>query len=579
MANIVRFGSFEADLNSGQLRKHGVPIKLRAQSFQVLVRLIEKPGEPVSRSELQETLWSDGVSVDFENSLNTAVAHLREVLGDSADAPAFIETLPKRGYRLIAEVSRRSDADERENPRVRLLVLPFINLSGDAAHEYLGDALTDELITELAGMTRDQVAVIARTTAMHYRNTRKDVSRIGRELNLDYIVEGGVRRNGNRMVVNVQLIHAGNQTHVFAQKQDAPVRDVFLLPRKIARSILAHIPAPGRTGQRGKALKRRPSAELAAHGEYIQGRYHFTKAIPGDLAAAREHLEKAIRLDPEFAPAYDALAELNWYYGYFGVVRPRDAFAHGIIHALRALEIDSTRGETHALLGQFHKTIGYDWPEVHREMALALRLDPRSPVVRMRFAVSELMPQGRLAEAIAELEHALEFDPLSLFARFWLTIMYLLNRCPDRALEESNKLLQTDSNYFLAYFARAAAYRMLDRVEDSLAAHSKADELSQGEPAVLGWMGLTLASCKRASEARALLERLHAMETRRYVAPTSFAWIHLGLGDIDETFRWLNLAVDECDQFLMPIKSYVFLDPVRKDTRFEGLLQKMHLKA
>ena len=580
MAHIVRFGSYEADLDSGQLRKRGIRIKLRAQSFLILARLMEQPGELVTRSELQRLLWNDDVSVDFENNLNTAVAHLREVLHDSADAPTFIETLPKRGYRFIAEASRRQEPDIRNASRARLLVLPFANLSGNTALEYLGDALTDELITELAGMVPERVAVIARTTAMHYKNTRKDVSRIARELNVDYIVEGGVRQNGNRLVVNAQLIQAADQTHLCVQKQERSMRDVFLMPRKIAENIVAHLPLAGEPEARGKTgATRKPTNNLVAYGEYIQGRYHLIKATPADFVAAREHLEKAVGLDPEFGLAYDALAELNWYAGYFGTVRPRDASASGIVYALRALEIDERSGETHALLGQFHKTIGYNWSEVHREMALALELDPHSPLVRMRYAISELMPQGRIAEAIGELEHALDVDPLSQFARFWIAIMYVLDRHPERAIEESRKLLRVDPNYFLAYFTLATAYRLSGRVEDALAAHRKAAELSEDEPAVLGWMGLTLASDKRADEAREVLMRLRAMAVARYVPPTSFAWVHLGLGEFDEVFRWLDLAVDECDQFLMPIKSYAFLDTIRNDPRFPGLLEKMHLTA
>jgi tetratricopeptide (TPR) repeat protein len=256
---------------------------------------------------------------------------------------------------------------------------------------------------------------------------------------------------------------------------------------------------------------------------------------------------------------------------------PRQAFSAGIVHALRALEIDNTRAETHALIGQFHKTVEYNWPEVHREMALALRLDPKSPLVRMRYAVSELMPHGRLEEAVAELERALEVDPLSLLARMWLGIMLVLWGRYERGIEEGRKLLDLDPTYPLAHFVVAVGCRYLGRSEEALMALQKAVELS-GNAAILGWLGLTLAGNAQAAEAHAVLQRLRGMAANGYVPPCSFAWIHLGLDEIDTAFEWLTRAVDECDQLMMPIKSYRFLDPIRSDMRFTALLRKMNLE-
>lgn len=202
MPNLVRFGYYEVDLCAGQLLRHGMKVRLRDQSFQVLAALLEHPGEVVTREELRRRLWHEEVFVDFDNNLNAAVGHLREALNDSADDPHFIETLPKRGYRFLGTVSEPPlSLPAAPLKRARLVVLPFLNLSGDSAQEYFSDAMTDEVITELAAWAPEQLAVIARTTAMRYKGCRKDVSRIARELSVDYVVEGGVRRNHERVYV------------------------------------------------------------------------------------------------------------------------------------------------------------------------------------------------------------------------------------------------------------------------------------------------------------------------------------------------------------------------------------------
>ncbi|MBZ5599437.1 MAG: winged helix-turn-helix domain-containing protein [Acidobacteriia bacterium] len=584
MPNIVRFDHFEVDLSAGQLSKRGLKISLREKSFQMLEALLEHPGQVVTREDLRRRLWHEEVFVDFDNNLNTAIARLREALGDSADHPRFIETLPKRGYRFLANVSELPRAREvTPAKRGKLVVLPLVNLSGDPAEEYFSDAMTDEIITEFARLAPQQLAVIARTTAMHYKGSQKDVTRIGRELGVDYVVEGGVRRLNGRVGINAQLIQVSDQTHLFAKKYDAALDDIFNMQRHVALDIAGRIgvaPVPDniRAGVAvGGLAGRKPTEDLTAYNEYIQARYLMGTTAEG-LAKVKEHLEKAIACDPEFALAYDALAEVYWYVGYFGFMRPREAFSVGIVHALRAIEIDNTRAETHALLGQFHKTVEYNWPEVQREMALALRLDPTSPLVRLRYAVSWLMPQGRMEEATAEVELALQSDPLSLFARTWRALMLLIWHQHERTLEAARQVLELDPAAQWAYIAIGSTYRDQGLFEKAIAAHRRAMEASGDLPSMMGWLGLTLGLSGNASEARALLERLYRKAAQGYVPPTSLAWIHLGLGEIDAAFEWLNRAVDECDQLLMPIKSYAFLDPIRADPRFDVLLHRMNLE-
>jgi TolB-like protein len=584
MPKVLCFDVFELDLAAGQLHKRGLKVNLRDKCFQVLALLLDRPGEVVTREELRRRLWPDDVFVDFDNNLNAAIAKLRKVLGDSAEHPRFVETLPKRGYRFLATVSEPArPAETAPVCRAKLVVLPFINLSGDPAQEYISDGMTDEIITALASLEPPQLAIIARTTAMLYKGSHKDVARIGRELGVDYVVEGALRHSDDQVSISVQLIQASDQTHMFARRYDTALRNIFNIQDSIAQTIAAHIPAIAdrvRAGALGAArTPQKPTEDLAAYNEYIQGRHLIDKGGSAEaFAAAKQHLERAIARDANFAHAHDALAELYWYLGYFGFMPPRQAFSAGIVYALRAIEIDNTRGETHALLGQFHKIAEYNWAEVEREMVLARRLDPDSPLVRMRYAVSGLMPHGRVQEAAVELERALELDPLSLLMRMWLCIMMLLMRDFERGIEEGRKMLDLDPNYPFAYFVIAVGCVYQKRFEEALAAQRKAVELSGGPPISLGWLGLMLAASGQASEAHDVLQLLHEMAAKGYVPACSFAWIHLGLREIDVAFHWLNRAVEECDQFMMPIKTYAFLDPIREDPRFAVLLRKMNLE-
>jgi len=463
-------------------------------------------------------------------------------------------------------------------------VLPFANLSGDSGQEYFSDAITDEMITALAALAPGHLAVIARTTAMHYKGSAKAVLRIGRELDVDYVVEGGVHHEQDRLTVNAQLIQVKDQMHIFARKYDVELRDIFKLMNRAASEIAESVGITPVTGDNegsgvGGHERKEPTGDMAAYNEYILGRHFLDEATAEDFAKAKQHLESAIARDPEFAPAYDALAELNWYLGYLGYMPPRKAFSAGIMLALRAIEIDNTRAETHALLGQFHKICEYNWAEVHREMTLARQLDPESPLVRLRYAASWLMPQGRLEEAVAEVECALQLDPLSVMTWVWLGILRALTHHQhEEALAAGRRALELNPKSWGPYISIGTTYRDQGDFEQAIEAYRKGVEVSGDLPYMIGCLGLTLGLSGNAAEARSALKRLEACAAQGFVPPSSFAWLYVGLGEIDVAFEWLDRAVDECDQYMMPIKSYRFFDPIRKDPRFRALLRKMNLE-
>jgi tetratricopeptide (TPR) repeat protein len=243
------------------------------------------------------------------------------------------------------------------------------------------------------------------------------------------------------------------------------------------------------------------------------------------------------------------------------------------------MEIDSTRAEAYALLAQYRKQIDYDWPGVEREMARARELGPTSPVVSLLYSVVSLMPQGRIREGIAELERAVTLDPLSKWIHTWLAVLFGLARDPESAAEEARLLIELDAESPWGHWTLGFAMRAQGLIDESIAAHRRAAELSGDSPMMLGWLGLVLGSASRGDEARVVLDRLHAMSRFTYVPPTSIAWLYLGLRQLDAAFEWLDRAVEARDQFMMPIKTYPFFDPIRPDPRFAALLRKMKLQA
>jgi TolB-like protein/tetratricopeptide (TPR) repeat protein len=580
MSPIVRFDCYEVDLAAGRLCRRGIKVPLRDKSFALLAALLEHPGEVVTRIDLRRRLWDDDVFVDFDNNLNTVLGRLREALNDSGEHPRFIETLPKRGYRFIAEVQHVPfPPADVSMCRPRLLVLPLVNLCGDPDEEYFSDAFTDEIITAIAALSPQHLGVIARTTAMRYKGSRKDVEQIGHELAVDYVVEGSVIRADGRITVNVQLIQVRDQTHLFAGKYDAETRDVFKVHNCIAQAIGTHIPSVDPTVRAGIAempqhMRGNPTKDIVAYNLYLQGRFRMYR----DVASAKPYFEHAVAHDPQFALAYDGLAEYYFWAGHVGLMPPKEAFSAGLWAALRALEIDNTLAETHALLGQFCKMRDYDWSEVQREFTLALKLNPASLLVKFRHAISGLMPLGRLDEAAAELETVLDLDPLNLEARRWLALVHWWRRDYDHAIEQAKLILAVDSNYPTAHVLIGVVRCAERKFDEAVSELRKCVELSNRAPVWLGWLGLGLAQKGDIAESRALLAQLHAAADEKYIPASCFAWIHLGLGELEQAFAWMNRAVDERDPMMTPIRSYPFFDPIQADPRFAALLRKMNLE-
>src|SRR6266849_1080829 len=288
---VIRFGPFEADLHAGELRRHGLRIKLQEQPFQILAMLLERPGNVVTREELQKKLWPTDTFVDFDHGLGSAINKLRQALGDSAENPRYIETLPKRGFRFIAVVERQG--------KVMLVVLPFENLSRDPEQEFFSDGMTEEMITQLGGLEPQRLGVIARASAMQYKHSTKSAAQIGGELGVDYLLEGSARRAGGRVRITAQLIQVRDETHVWAESYEGDLRDILKLQREVAAAVAREIQLKLTPQQQARLGSTRP-VNPEAHEAYLKGRFFWTKFTVEGFLGSQEYFQQAIDKDREY---------------------------------------------------------------------------------------------------------------------------------------------------------------------------------------------------------------------------------------------------------------------------------------
>lgn len=507
------------------------------------------------------------------------------------DAPAPIPGVPPGLSRLLGRclhkevAGRYQSAGELKDaildclaPRAApaqasVAVLPFTRMTGAAEDDYLCEGLAEEIINALTRIPG--LKVIARTSAFAVSRMGLDVREAGARLDVGHILEGSVRRDGARVRVTAQLVSTSDGRHLWSERYDREMTDVLALEDEIAAAIAARLRVEFAGANRDRP---HPVVDPEAHAAYLEGRYYFARGTPDALAHASASFEKAIARDPTSALAYDSLAELYWYLGFFGNVRPRDAFSQSTWYALRALELDDTLAQTHALLGMLRKELDYNWPEVDRELQRALDLNRASPLVRLRYAISGLLPHARNDEAMRELEALLQADPLSIITRWWMAVLAHLARRPDRAMEEGRHMIALEPGHFLGHWALGVGLNDTQPGREAVDAMQQAHALSGGIPFTLGFLGLVSGAAGLREDVLRLRERADRMAAAGYVPPSTFMCCAIGLDDWDSAFEWMDQAIDARDPIIMPIKSFPFLDPVRGDARFQALLKKMHLE-
>jgi TolB-like protein/DNA-binding winged helix-turn-helix (wHTH) protein/Flp pilus assembly protein TadD len=636
--SVIRFGTYEVSFQSGEVRKAGLRIRVQQQPMKLLEILLEHPGEVVTREELRRQIWPNESFGDFDQALNISIGKLRSALGDSAENPRFIETLPKRGYRFIADVSVVGDDAHKRGPesaaspppatgsvtkvqdpglaisrtRVKgrlwttllvipasVLVLSLVILSvwlfrsrvrPPTGIRSLAVLPLDNLSGDASqnyfadGMTDELITdlaqisalrVISRTSVMAYKGARKPLPQIARELNVDAMVEGTVLRSGDQVRITAQLIEASTDKHLWSQSYEGDLRDTLALQNRVASAIADQIRI-SLTPREKAALKDARVVKPEAYESYLKGRYFWNKRTGDGLKVALAYFKQAIEEDPKYAQAYSGLADTYALLGdwQYAVMTPKEAFPQAKAAAIKALQLDNTLGEAHNSLAFVLDGFDWDFDSAGKEFQRAIELNPGYATAHHWYAW-HLSLLSRYDEAIAEMRKAENLDPLSLIINADLAELLVLAHSYDESIRQSRKTIEMDPNFALAHNQLAQAYLQKHMFDEAVAELKTAVRLSGGAPAFIANLARAYVASGKQSEAIKLLGDLKNRSNLTYSNAAEIAMIYASLGDADQAMNWLEKGYEE--RFNPGVLLRPGFDSLRSDSRFQDLVRRIGL--
>jgi len=639
----IHFEGFELDPGAFELRRDGQLIKLERIPLQLLLLLAENRQRLVTREEILRVIWGENVFVDADNSINTAVRKARQALKDDPENPRFLRTVPGKGYRFTAEVKSvtstvsseelasveqlppesptplNDDPDvpspsrnkwailtligviavvgavlmlrSRPNPppqpstrKAMLAVLPFVNLSGNPGEDYLADGMTEELITQLGGLDPNRLGVIARTSSMQYKGAPKSAAQVAHELGVDYVLEGSVRWNDQRVRVTAQLIQASDQTHLWAADFDRDPGDVLRLQSDLALAISSKIELTLSPPVRAR-LTDAPPVNAAAHDAYLLGLHELDLRTKSGIERSIAEFQNAIALDPQYASAHAALARA---YSLAPVVRamtPIEAMPKARDAALRAIELDPGLASGHSTLGFVKAHYEFDWPSAEREYLRALALNPNDAYAHFFYSNSYLSPLGRHAQAIEEMRKAVAIDPFSAPVQAFLGRTYIWARKYDKALEQFQKVAEMFPGFAIDHERLAQLHAFMGRFDQAIAEDTKARLLSgENEKSALAKEAkLRHAWTTQGAPGywKALVDLSQTAENppEAYNSPFGTAILYAQLGDKARALNALEQAYEQRSLAMTEINIEPAFDPIRGEPRFKALLQRVRLEG
>ena len=574
----LRFGVFELDPRRGELRRRGLKLELQDQPLGLLLALLERPGDLVTRDELRRRLWAGDTFVAFDHGINTAVKKVRRALGDSATNPRFVETLPRRGYRFIAPVEALATArPDAPPPRVvdSIAVLPFRNASDAPELQYLGSGLTESLIEHLARLAG--LRVVSHSSVSRYASQAVDPRAAGRELGVRAVLTGSVEPRDETLVVACELVDVEQGWRLWGQRLRRPLAELLDVEDEIASQISEQLRLELGAAERER-LARRHTENPEAHRSYLKGRYHLNRLSEAALRRAIECFESAIEHDPRYALAHVGLAEAYGLLSFFNLLPPRAVVPQAKQAAERALALDPELPEAHAALATLHKVYDWDWERAGARFRRALEIKPSCATARRLYA-SYLGGLGRSQDALSEMEVAQALDPLSLVISTELGWLLYLGRRFEEAAEQSRKTLEMEPRFPPALYVLGLAEEGAGRSAEAAALFEDVVGRSAENPAALAALGHLHAVAGRRDEAANALERLRDLASRGYVSPYWLALVCCGLGESDAALEWLEKAHDAHDVWLVWLNVDPRLDPLRDAARFQDLLRRIGLRG
>ena len=517
-----------------------------------------------------------------ETALSTMVAILHQEPRPLEAAPELARVVDRclrksvtERYQTMADVIaalEQASAAKGSEPAPSIAVLPFANMSADKENEYFSDGLAEEIINALTQVPG--LKVTARTSAFSFRGKDVRIAEIARELGVAHVLEGSVRKAGNRIRVTAQLIKAGDGFHVWSERYDRELIDVFAIQDEISAAIVDQLKV-NLTGRGTVPLVKCATTNPAAYEALLEGRHYWHRFTPSGLAKAREYFERAVAIDPGYAPAHVGLADCYCMRASLGGEEPRSVLPSVAEEARRALELDETNAEAHSMLAHFHLLYAYDWSECERHFRRALELAPASHHVRFPYAFWYLRGSGRLEEAAAEMDRILDQDPLRASNHYGKAAVLILQRRFGAAVESARRALEIEPNYLLGLIVFAYALACDRRFDEAVTAAERLIQFHGRFP--INVLGEVYAMAGRTEDARRILEQQEARAQQTYVSANGIAGLHAHLGDNDAAIEWAQKAIEQRDPFIILLKNFPAFDGIRSDQRYPALLRQMNL--
>ena len=568
---IVRFAHFELDIAAYELRRKGRPMRLERQPMDLLILLVTRRGELVTRDEIIARLWGDGIFVDVETGVNTAVRKIRQALNDSSDDPAFIETVIGKGYRFVASVEAKHSPGGCETT-IMVAVLPFVNLSGDPSHEYLADGLTEDMIALLSQLDRQRLRVIGRRSVMSYKCSPKPLATIGTELNVEFIVEGSIRNLGDRWQIRCTLNRASDQVQLWSHSYHRDLVSIEALQREVAFAISEQVQLH-LSPERLESVARRHSVETAAYDLYLRGRRFWNQLTPSTTRLAIEYYNRATDIDHDYALAWAGLAEAFASAPINGDADPRVMWPRARDAAESAIRANPSLSEAQHVSGQVQWFFEWDFSAAETAFRKAVALDPSNAWAHtmLSHAVSQM---GRHKEARLLMERAFLLEPLSpLHQAMWSQVSFQA-RDHEHAAERARRAIVIDPEFWVGYMMLGQASEQLGETDIALDALTTAIRLSGGNSKPVGLRGYILAKIGQTRPAREMVTMLDELSRTRYVPPYAPALIYAGLEEDQKVFDALEHAYESRDVHLVFLPVDPKWDRFRAQPRFEVLLQQ-----
>ena len=529
----------------------------------VIYSIVNENPEPLAR-------YKSDVPDKLQRIVEKAVEKRPEIRYQHADD--LRADLRKLRKELESGALREQAAPTKAQPSIA--VLPFTDLSADKEQEYFCDGMAEEIINALTHV--EDLRVVARTSAFAFKGEKMDIREIGKKLNVEAVLEGSVRKAGNRLRISAQLINIADGYHLWSEKYDRNMEDVFAIQDEISLTIVDRLKVKLLVGEKAKLIKRY-TGDPEAYNFYLKGRYFYNKRTEEDMKRSIEYFERALEKDPKFALPCAGLAETYATFGFYHWWPYEEARSKAKEFALKGLEVDDSVGETHGAYANYILWYEWQWAEAEKEYKKAIQLSPSDVEARHMYA-HLLEGSGRFDEAIAEMGRALELEPLSINLNTCMAQIHFFADNYDEAIDLLQKTIEMDPGFPLQYFWLGRVYLQKRELQKALEMFERGADFPTIGTMVLGGLGLAYAVAGRRDEAQGMLEQMNNLSKERYVEPYYIAYIYMGLGNTEKVFDLLEQGFEEGDMYLLYLPIDPIFDELHEDPRFKALMKKMGLE-